>query len=95
LTLGANTQQYRNLLRFSNRFSAYNFRQYAKRRSRDAFREHQHEQDPKRIKELLARGDKELKVLQVCRRMKGRKAEVVNGRVTLTKCDHAEANHVE
>jgi hypothetical protein len=95
LTLGANTLQYRNLLRFSNRFSAYNFREYAKRRSRDAFREHQHEQDPKRIKELLARGDKELKVLQVCRRTKGRKAEVVNGRVILTKCDHVEANHVE
>ncbi|KAA8899650.1 complex 1 protein [Sphaerosporella brunnea] len=55
---------YRNLLRYSNRFAAYNFREYAKRRSRDAFREHQHEQDPKRIKALLALGDKDLKVLQ-------------------------------
>jgi len=57
--------QYRNLLRFSNRFAAYNFREYAKRRSRDAFREHRQERDPQRIQELLARGQKDLKVLQV------------------------------
>ena len=57
--------QYRNLLRFSNRFSAYNFREYAKRRTRDAFHEHQHESDPKRIQELIARGQKDLQMLKV------------------------------
>ncbi|KAG7291601.1 hypothetical protein NEMBOFW57_001620 [Staphylotrichum longicolle] len=30
---------YRQLLRQGNQFSAYNFREYAKRRTRDAFRE--------------------------------------------------------
>ncbi|KAI5846753.1 complex 1 protein [Tricharina praecox] len=55
---------YRNLLRFSNRFAAYNFREYAKRRSRDAFREHRLEHDPQRVQELIARGQRDLKVLQ-------------------------------
>ncbi|KAF8247514.1 hypothetical protein K440DRAFT_550804, partial [Wilcoxina mikolae CBS 423.85] len=55
---------YRHLLRFSNRFAAYNFREYAKRRTRDAFREHQNEADPKTIQELIARGQKELRMLQ-------------------------------
>ncbi|KAA8909974.1 hypothetical protein FN846DRAFT_917885 [Sphaerosporella brunnea] len=44
-----------NVLRYSNRFATYSFREYAKRRSRDAFPEHQHEQDPKRSKALLER----------------------------------------
>ncbi|KAF8544766.1 complex 1 protein [Trichophaea hybrida] len=55
---------YRHLLRFSTRFAAYNFREYAKRRTRDAFREHQNEADPKTIQELIARGQKELRMLQ-------------------------------
>jgi hypothetical protein len=63
----ANTKQYRHLLRFSNRFAAYNFREYAKRRTRDAFREHRNEADPKTIQELIARGQKELRMLEVRR----------------------------
>ncbi|KAI5815915.1 hypothetical protein BZA77DRAFT_314567 [Pyronema omphalodes] len=55
---------YRSLLRFSNRFAAYNFREYAKRRTRDAFREHQKVTDVERIKELLAKGQKDLRMLQ-------------------------------
>lgn len=65
--------QYRNLLRFSNRFSSYNFREYARRRTRDAFREHKSVEDPRKIQELMQKGLKELQVLKVrstaaCRR---------------------------
>jgi hypothetical protein len=55
----------RNLIRFSNRFAAYNFREYAKRRTRDAFRENKGVEDPKRIQELMQKGLKELEMLKV------------------------------
>ncbi|KAL0635123.1 hypothetical protein Q9L58_005944 [Maublancomyces gigas] len=55
---------YRSLLRFSNRFAAYNFREYARRRTRDAFREHKSEEDPRRIQELMHKGLKELQVIK-------------------------------
>ncbi|KAJ4533844.1 hypothetical protein HRR80_005919 [Exophiala dermatitidis] len=57
---------YRSLLRTSNQFANYNFRMYALRRTRDAFHEHQHEQDTRRIQELVQKGLKELQVLKVC-----------------------------
>lgn len=63
--LTVRTGQYRNLLRFSNRFAAYNFREYAKRRTRDAFREHKNEVDPRRIQELMQKGLRELQVIKV------------------------------
>jgi LYR motif-containing protein 4 len=56
---------YRSLLRQSNQFAAYNFREYARRRTRDAFREHQKETDPRRIQELVQKGLKELQVMKV------------------------------
>ena len=56
---------YRSLLRQSSQFTNYNFRQYARRRTRDAFREHQHESDPRRIQELVQKGLKELQVMKV------------------------------
>ena len=56
---------YRSLLRQSNQFAAYNFREYARRRTRDAFREHQKETDSKRIQELVQKGTKELRMLKV------------------------------
>lgn len=56
---------YRSLLRQSRQFAAYNFREYAKRRTRDAFREHSTESDARRIQELMQHGLKELQVLKV------------------------------
>lgn len=56
---------YRSLLRTSSQFAAYNFREYAKRRTRDAFREHSTESDARRIQELMQKGLKELQVLRV------------------------------
>lgn len=58
--------QYRQLLRQGSQFAAYNFREYAKRRTRDAFREHQGEQDSRKVQELVQHGIKELQSLKVC-----------------------------
>ncbi|UPX13740.1 uncharacterized protein EKO05_0004239 [Ascochyta rabiei] len=55
---------YRSLLRQSSQFAAYNFREYAKRRTRDAFREHQKEGDERRAQELMQNGLKELQMLK-------------------------------
>ncbi|KAF4469477.1 ISD11 Iron-Sulfur biogenesis Desulfurase-interacting [Fusarium albosuccineum] len=55
---------YRQLLRQGEQFAAYNFREYAKRRTRDAFREHQAEQDPRKVQELVQKGLKELQGLK-------------------------------
>jgi Complex 1 protein (LYR family) len=57
---------YRSLLRQSNQFAAYNFREYARRRTRDAFREHKKETDLRRIQELMQKGLKELQVMKAC-----------------------------
>lgn len=56
---------YRSLLRQSRQFAAYNFREYAKRRTRDAFREHSKETEDRRIQELMQKGLKELQGLKV------------------------------
>ncbi|KAH9816987.1 putative ISD11 Iron-Sulfur protein biogenesis, Desulfurase-interacting protein [Teratosphaeria destructans] len=55
---------YRSLLRTSNQFAAYNFREYAKRRTRDAFREHSTETVGRQIQELMQKGLKELQMLK-------------------------------
>ncbi|KAK3394122.1 hypothetical protein B0H63DRAFT_460087 [Podospora didyma] len=55
---------YRQLLRQGNQFAAYNFREYAKRRTRDAFRENKNVDDPRRVQELLQHGLKELQMLK-------------------------------
>ncbi|KAK6353369.1 hypothetical protein TWF696_005337 [Orbilia brochopaga] len=55
---------YRSLLRTSSAFASYNFREYAKRRTRDAFRANMSESDPRRIQELVQRGLKELSMLR-------------------------------
>jgi predicted flavoprotein YhiN len=57
--------QYRQLLRQGEQFAAYNFREYAKRRTRDAFREHKNEQDPRKVQELVQHGLKELQGMKV------------------------------
>ncbi|KAI5806899.1 iron-sulfur cluster biosynthesis protein Isd11 [Geopyxis carbonaria] len=55
---------YRHLLRYSDRFAAYNFREYARRRTRDAFLANRAVEDPGKIQELLERGKKDLRMLQ-------------------------------
>ncbi|OTA80840.1 hypothetical protein M434DRAFT_85985 [Hypoxylon sp. CO27-5] len=55
---------YRQLLRQGEQFQSYNFREYAKRRTRDAFREHVNEQDPREIQSLIQKGLKELQVMK-------------------------------
>jgi hypothetical protein len=57
--------QYRSLLQQGGQFAAYNFREYAKRRTRDAFREHKSEPEERRIQELVQKGLKELQILKV------------------------------
>ena len=56
---------YRSLLRQANQFAAYNFREYAKRRTRDGFREHKMETDERRIQEFMQKGLKDLQMLKV------------------------------
>lgn len=56
---------FRSLLRQSRQFAAYNFREYAKRRTRDAFREHVGESDARKTQELMQKGLKELQILKV------------------------------
>ena len=57
-------QLYRNMLKTGNQFSQYSFREYARRRTRDAFREHQNETDPQRIQDLVNRGISELQAMK-------------------------------
>ncbi|RKU45404.1 hypothetical protein DL546_005202 [Coniochaeta pulveracea] len=56
--------QYRQLLRQGEQFAAYNFREYAKRRTRDAFRENKSVDDPRRIQELIQQGLKDLQMMK-------------------------------
>ncbi|XP_072318226.1 LYR motif-containing protein 4A-like [Eucyclogobius newberryi] len=55
---------YKMLLRESGKFPSYNYRTYALRRVRDAFRENQTVQDPELIHSLLQEGTRNLQVLQ-------------------------------
>ncbi|KAF9157824.1 LYR motif-containing protein 4 [Actinomortierella ambigua] len=55
---------YRDLLHCSSRFAAYNFRDYAIRRTQDAFRAAKNETDPARIEALIAQAEKELGVVK-------------------------------
>ncbi|KAI1101655.1 hypothetical protein F4804DRAFT_292536 [Jackrogersella minutella] len=55
---------YRQLLRQGGQFEAYNFREYARRRTKDAFREHKNVQDPREIQDLIQNGLKELQMMK-------------------------------
>jgi len=55
---------YRKLLRYSNRFADYNFREYSKRRTQDAFREHRGKADEGMMRELLDKGWKDVRMLE-------------------------------
>ncbi|KDQ07554.1 hypothetical protein BOTBODRAFT_166958 [Botryobasidium botryosum FD-172 SS1] len=55
---------YGNLLRASNSFYSYNFREYFVRNTRQRFRAHQSEADSARIKALYEDGLRELNVIR-------------------------------
>ncbi|KAJ3057133.1 hypothetical protein HK097_000061 [Rhizophlyctis rosea] len=55
---------YRSLLRASRLFETYNYREYVRRRAKDAFKQHAAETDIQTIKELLSKGKKDLKVAE-------------------------------
>ncbi|KAE9964618.1 hypothetical protein EG327_000831 [Venturia inaequalis] len=55
---------YRSLLRTSSQFAAYNFREYAQRRTKDAFREHKGVRDEEKLSGLLEEASRELQVLK-------------------------------
>ena len=57
--------KFRSLLRQSSQFSNYNFREYARRKTRDSFREHQKESEERRIQELIQEGLQSLRLLKV------------------------------
>ncbi|GAM43795.1 hypothetical protein TCE0_060r18898 [Talaromyces pinophilus] len=48
----------------SSQFSNYNFREYARRRTRDAFREHQKEGEERKIQEFIQEGLKNLRMMK-------------------------------
>ncbi|XP_071959224.1 LYR motif-containing protein 4-like [Antedon mediterranea] len=55
---------YKHLLRESKKFSSYNYRTYAVRRIRSAFQENKDEADPVKIKQLLWKGNENLKMIK-------------------------------
>ncbi|KAI1427213.1 complex 1 protein-domain-containing protein [Xylaria sp. FL1777] len=55
---------YRQLLRAGSEFQAYNFREYAKRRTRDAFRDSKNVEDPRQIQDLIQKGLKDLQTIK-------------------------------
>ncbi|KAL7779104.1 hypothetical protein CFE70_008607 [Pyrenophora teres f. teres 0-1] len=65
-SLANDSSKYRSLLRQSNQFAAYNFREYAKRRTRDAFRDSKSINDERQIQEMVQKGLSELQMLKVC-----------------------------
>ncbi|XP_058250991.1 LYR motif-containing protein 4 [Hemibagrus wyckioides] len=55
---------YRMLLRESNKFPSYNYRTYALRRVRDAFRDNRDVEDPKVLEQLLNKARDNLAIIQ-------------------------------
>ncbi|KAG0154411.1 Complex 1 LYR protein [Penicillium digitatum] len=55
---------FRSLLRYSGQFSNYNFREYARRKTRDSFRKHQNTTEERRIQELIQEGLQSLRLLK-------------------------------
>ncbi|KAM9665207.1 LYR motif-containing protein 4 isoform 2-T2 [Trichechus inunguis] len=55
---------YRAMLRESKHFSAYNYRTYAVRRIRDAFRENKNVEDPVEIQILVSKAKRDLEIIR-------------------------------
>ena len=62
---GADQRQFRSLLRQSRQFASYNFREYAKRRTKDRFRQNQGITDQKKMENLMREATVGLQVLKV------------------------------
>lgn len=52
-------------MRQSGQFSNYNFREYARRKTRDSFREHQNVTEERKVQELMQEGLQSLRLLKV------------------------------
>lgn len=68
-TMAASTRSqaislYKLLLRESSKFPSYNYRTYALRRVRDAFRDNRKVEDPETIDRLLQEGHRNLELIQ-------------------------------
>lgn len=57
-------QLYRQMLRMGSAFTSYNFRMYATRRIKDAFRENKDISDPEKIRTLIKRAEDSLQVMK-------------------------------
>ncbi|CAH3141873.1 unnamed protein product [Porites lobata] len=57
-------QLYRQMLRIGRSFTSYNYRMYATRRIRDAFRENRDISDPDVIKSLMKKGQDSLEMMK-------------------------------
>ncbi|KAG9070191.1 LYR motif-containing protein 4 [Linnemannia hyalina] len=55
---------YKDLLHHSSKFAAYNFRDYAVRRTRDAFHAAKNETDPAKIEALIHKAEQQLEVVK-------------------------------
>jgi len=58
------TSLYHNMLKSSQSFSSYNFRNYFVKRTQDTFRQIQNETDPEKVKAMYAEAAKESTVLR-------------------------------
>lgn len=57
-------QLYRQMLRVGKSFTSYNYRMYATRRIRDAFRENKDISDPEKIKALVKKAESSLEIMK-------------------------------
>ncbi|XP_046386053.1 LYR motif-containing protein 4 [Ischnura elegans] len=55
---------YKTMLRESEKFSSYNFRNYAIRRTRDGFRENKHLTDPEEVSKQIEYARKNLEIIK-------------------------------
>ncbi|XP_051872365.1 LYR motif-containing protein 4 [Pristis pectinata] len=55
---------YRMMLKESKKFSSYNYRTFALRRIRDAFREHKNETNPEVIQELIEKAKTNTEIIR-------------------------------
>ncbi|XP_021347081.1 LYR motif-containing protein 4B-like [Mizuhopecten yessoensis] len=55
---------YKNLLKECNKFNTYNYRTYAVRRTKDAFRDYKNETDPSVIQQLITKAESNLEMVK-------------------------------
>lgn len=63
-TAGEVLQLYRQMLRVGKSFSSYNYRMYATRRIKDAFKENKNITDPEKIKSLIMKAQDSLEIMK-------------------------------